>query len=58
MLSIERTRELLAEFDLSNSEVEDMQVLSWLLAGVAFDAWQKRQKIYDTASTSPVRTVR
>jgi len=52
MLSIERTKELLAEFDLTNSEAEDIQVLSWLLAGVAFDAWQKRQKNNDIASTN------
>ena len=44
MLTIERTRELLATLNLSEKEIEEIRVLSWLLAGVTFDASQKRQE--------------
>lgn len=44
MLSLDRTKELLALLNLSEEEMEDVRVLSWLLAGVAFDASQDCQK--------------
>lgn len=44
MLTIERNQELFADMGLSETEMEDVRVLSWLLAGVAFDVWQKRRE--------------
>jgi hypothetical protein len=47
MLSVEQNRELFADMNLSEEELEDIRVLSWLLAGVAFDVWQKRREKND-----------
>ena len=50
MLTIEQTREMLADFNLPEKEMEDIRVLSWLLAGVAFDVWQESQINHDDKS--------
>ena len=44
MLSIERTKELLADLHLSDEELEDIRSASWMLAAIAFDMWENERK--------------
>jgi len=52
MLSLERVRELMAGTGLSDEELEELRVLAWQLAALAFDLRHGRQPPSDSA-TSP-----
>ena len=40
MLSIERTRELLADLNLPDDQLEDVRVVCEMFCEVAYDAWR------------------
>lgn len=46
MMSLEQTRELWGKEgeSFTDAEMEDIRVLSWMLAGVAYDVWLKREQ--------------
>lgn len=44
MLSIERTRELLADLNLPDDQLEDVRVVCEMFCEVAYDAWRAEQQ--------------
>lgn len=44
MLSVEKTKELLASLNLTDKEAEEIRDIAYMLAELGFDDWRQKRK--------------